>query len=79
MFKPTLDTSDKNLGSGRLLSELGSLGVDRSKLGSLDGATLVNGVASDVHDTAERTRADGNHNGVASVNDLLAADETLST
>ena len=32
-------------------------------LGMLDGATLVNWLASDVHDTAERSWSNGNHDG----------------
>jgi peptide chain release factor 1 len=53
-----LDTSDENLGSGGLLNELGSLGVDRAELVGLDGTALVDGVTSDVDDTAKGGRAD---------------------
>ena len=53
-----LDTSDENLGGGRLLNELGGIGVDRAELVGLDGTALVDGVTSDVDDTAKGGRAD---------------------
>ena len=74
-----LDTSDEDLGSGGLLSEGGSIGVDGKLLLVLDGAALVNGLTSDVHDATEGTVTDGNHDGVASVGSLAATDETLGT
>jgi peptide chain release factor 1 len=74
-----LDTSDQNLGGGRLLDELGSLGVNGEVLISLDRTTLVDGVASDVHDTAKSSGTDGDGDGSASVLSLGASDETLST
>jgi hypothetical protein len=74
-----LDTSDKNLGRGGLVNELGGFGVNGGELGALDGTTLVNGVTSDVHDATESTGTDGNHDGGTSVDDLAATDETLST
>lgn len=45
----------------------------------LDRAALVNWVTSDVHDTAEGTGTDGNHDRVASVGGLGATDKTLGT
>ena len=45
----------------------------------LDGSTTVNGVTSDVHDTAEGTGTDGNHDGVAGIENLLTTDETFGT
>lgn len=46
---------------------------------SLDGATLVNGLANDVHNATECALADGDENGSASVDNLLATNETLCT
>lgn len=74
-----LDTSDQNLGGGGLLDELGRLGVDRQELVSLDGTTLIDWVASDVHDTTKSGRADGDGDGSAGVGALGATDETLGT
>ena len=74
-----LDTSDKNLGRGGLVSELGGFGVDGGELDTLDGTTLVNGVTSDVHDATETAGTDGDLDGGTSVDDLAATDETLST
>lgn len=45
----------------------------------LNGATLVNGLANDVHDAAKRLVTNGNLNGGASVADGLTTDETLGT
>ena len=74
-----LDTGLQDLGSGRLVDERGGVRVDGGELDALDGTTLVNGLANDVHDTAEGRGADGDTNGSTSVNDLLATDETLGT
>lgn len=74
-----LDTGNQNLGSGRLLDELGSLSVNGKVLVGLDGTTLVNGVTSDVHDTTKGSRADGNGDGSTCVLGLGATSETLST
>jgi hypothetical protein len=74
-----LDTSNQDLGGGGLFSEAGGFGVDRSELGSLDGTTLVNGVTSDVHDTTERTRTDGDTDGGASVRAGSTTGKTLGT
>ena len=50
------------------------------KVGSgLDGTTLVNGVTSDVDDTAESTRADGDGDGSTGVAGGSTTDETLGT
>lgn len=67
-----LDTSDEDLSGGGLLDELWGVGVDRSELVGLDGTTLVNGVTSDVHDTAEGGRADGNGDGSTAVSALCS-------
>ena len=74
-----LDTSDQNLSGGGLLGELGRVGVDGEELVGLDGSTLVDGVTSDVHDTSQGSRADGDGDGSAGVGSLGATDETLGT
>lgn len=74
-----LDTSDENLGRGSLLDELGSIGVNGGHPDTLDRATLVNGVTSDVHNTAKGTRADRDLNGRTGINGLCTTDETLGT
>ena len=74
-----LDTSDEDLSGSGLLGEGGSIGVDGHLLLVLDGAALVNGLASDVDDATKSTGTDGNHDGVAGVSGLAATDETLST
>jgi peptide chain release factor 1 len=74
-----LDTSDENLGRGRLLDELRGVGVNRGELVGLDGTTLVNWVTGDVDDTAQGGRADGNGDGSTSVGGLGSTDETLGT
>jgi hypothetical protein len=74
-----LDTSDQNLGRGRLIGERRGVSVNRQELVSLDGSSLVNGVTSDVQDTTESSRADGNSNRSTSVRSLGATNETLGT
>lgn len=74
-----LDTSDKDLSRGGLVNELRGVGVDRSELVGLDGTTLVNGVTSDVHDTAQSTGTDGDGDRGTSIGGLGTTDETLST
>ena len=74
-----LDTRLEDLGGGRLVDERGRLCMDGAELVALDGAALVDGLANDVHDAAERLAADRNTDGRASVDDLLATDETLGT
>jgi hypothetical protein len=74
-----LDTSDENLGGSGLLNELGGLSVDRSVVLGLDGTTLVDGVTSDVHDTAEGGSTDGDGDGSAGVSALGTTGETLGT
>lgn len=53
--------------------------MNRAKLDTLDRTTLVNGLANDVHDTAESSLADGDHDGGAGVDDLGTTNETLGT
>ncbi len=74
-----LDTGLEHLGLGGLVDERGGLDVDGSELLALDGSALVHGLANDVHDAAKGAGADGDLDGEASVDDLLATDETLGT
>merc|ERR1719231_1918758 len=55
------------------------LGVNGLKRLGIDGTTLVNRLANDVHDAAQSSVADGDFNGRASVKHGLTTDETLST
>jgi peptide chain release factor 1 len=74
-----LDTGHENLSSGRLLSEWWSIGVDGSTTISLDWATLINWVTSDVHDATKSLWADWDGDWTTSIVDAVATDETLST
>jgi hypothetical protein len=74
-----LDTSDENLSGSGLLDELGGFLVNGQALVRLDGATLVNGVTSDVHDTAEGLGTDGDGDGSTGVDSGSTSDETLGT
>ena len=47
-----LDTGLEDLGSGRLVDEGRSIGVDGRHLDTLDLSTLVNGLTDHVHDSA---------------------------
>ena len=64
-------------GLGRLVDEQRRLGVDRGGVGGADRAALVDRLADDVHDPAERLRADGHADLRAGVGDLLAAGEAV--
>ena len=74
-----LNTGLQDLGGSRLVDERRGVGVDGGELDALDGTTLVNGLANDVHDTAEGVLADGNTDGCARVNNFLTTDETFRT
>merc|ERR1739844_670593 len=74
-----LDTSDQDLLLDTHLVELGSLGVDGLALGGLDGTPLVNRVTDHVDDPSQSLGPDRVHDGVSSVVDNLATDETLGT
>lgn len=74
-----LDTSDQNLSRGGLLNEQRRLSVDGVELGGLDGTTLVNGVTSDVDDTAQGAGTDGDLDGSTSVVSSNTTGQTLST
>ena len=52
--------------------------MDGKEALGVDGAALVDGLTNHIDDSAEGAGADGNLNGVTSVDDWLAADETLS-
>ena len=53
--------------------------MNGKELGGLDGTTLVNGVTSDVDDTAQGGGTDGNLDGSASVMSGSTTSQTLST
>ncbi len=72
-----LDAGDEDRVVGRLVDEQRRLGVDRGELGRADGAALVNGLTDDVHDAAERFRADRHLDLGAGVGHFGAAHQTL--
>ena len=72
-----LDTGDEDLGLGGLIDEFRGWRVDWRKLLGLDRATFVNRLTDDVHDAAERFRADRDHDRLTKVADRVAANETL--
>ena len=74
-----LDTGDQDFGSGGLLNKLGGRSVDGSQLSALNGASLIDRVTGDVHDTTKGGGADGDLNGVASILSLAASNKTLGT
>merc|ERR1712141_970685 len=74
-----LDTSDQNLLLDTHLVKLGSLGVDGLPLVGLNGTPLVNRVSDHIDDPSQSLGADRDHDGVSSVVDNLATDETLGT
>lgn len=74
-----LDTSDENLGRGGLVDEERGLSVDGGELGGLDGTTLVDGVTSDVDDTAKGGGTDGDGDGGTSVLGSDTTGKTLGT
>lgn len=51
-----LDTGLQNLGDDRLVNERRSVGVDGGHLDSLDGASVVDGLTDDVHDSTAGRR-----------------------
>lgn len=75
----TLNTSDQNFGTGGLINKLGGFCVDGRQLDTLDGTALVDRVASNVHDTTQRSGADRNHDGITSIEARPTTDKTLST
>jgi hypothetical protein len=73
----TLMPVTRNAGLGRLVDEERRVGVDRRGIGVADGAALVDRLADNVHDAAERHRADGDADLVAGVAHRLAAGEAV--
>ena len=72
-----LDAGDENLGFGRLLGVGRRVLVDRAAWLGLDRAGLVDRIADDVDDAAERLVADRNRDRRAGVGDFLTAHETF--
>lgn len=74
-----LDTGFEHLSGCRLVDEWRRIGVNGKHLGAFDGTTLVDGFANDVHDPTQSCGTDGDHDGCASVDDLLTTNETFCT
>ena len=74
-----LDTGLQDFGGGGLVNESGGIGVDGRQLDTLDGASLINGLTDNVHDSTEGLGTDGDGDGRTGVDDLLASDETVGT
>ena len=74
-----LNTRLKDLSSRGLLHERVRVGMNGGQLDTLDRTPLVNGLANDVHNTAEGSSANGDLDGGTRVDHLLTADETLGT
>ena len=72
-----LDPGDEDGGFGRLVDERRGVGVDRGELVASDRALLVDRLADDVHDPAERLGADRDLDLVAGRAHLLAAGQAL--
>ena len=72
-----LDAGDEDRGFGRLVDEQRGLGVDVGEQVAADRAALVDRLADDVHDAAERHRADGHADLAAGGGDALAAGQAL--
>ena len=72
-----LDAGDQDRGLGRLVDERRGLGVDRGRHVAADRAALVDRLADDVHDAAERHRADRHADLRAGGGDFLAAGEAV--
>jgi len=73
-----LNTSNEEFGTLTLINESGGFSVDGSVLISGDGTALIDRLTNDIDDSTEGLGADGNHNGVASVDDILTTHKTLS-
>ena len=68
-----LNASDQNAQFGRLIDEFRGLGMNRGGVGLIDRAALVDRLTDDVHDAAQRGRADRNADLAAGVGHFLAA------
>ncbi len=53
--------------------------MDQLASNTLDGSTLIDRFANDVHDAAQRVTTHGNLDGRPSVNDLLTPNKTFGT
>src|SRR5690606_21420141 len=72
-----LDARLEDLGLGGEVGELRRLAVDGAVVGGVDGAAVVDRLAEEVEDAAERLLADGDAEGAAGVGDLGAAAEAV--
>ncbi len=72
-----LDSGNEDRRFGRLVNEQRSLGVDRHGHVGADRAALVDRLADDVHDPAQRLGPDGNADLGAGVDDFLPAGEPV--
>src|SRR5690606_29619480 len=72
-----LDARDQDFRRGRLLFKGRSLAVDRTVFRGLDRTGFVDRLADDVHDAAERARADRRHDRLAGVHDGLTAGQAF--
>ena len=77
-FPPAhLDARDKNVVGITHVAELRGRGVDGGELVRQDGAALVDRLADDVDNAAERAGADGHRDGCARVDDRRAAGKAV--
>ena len=74
-----LDAGDQDRRVGRLVDELGCLGMDRRTQFGGDRAALVDRLADDVQDATEGGRADRNRDLRAGVGDFLAAGQSVGS
>jgi hypothetical protein len=74
-----LDTRDEHFGGRGLFDELGSIGVNGCQFGGFDGASLIDGIARDVHDTTEGARTDGDSDGRSGICSFVATNKTFGT
>ena len=72
-----LDAGDQHLGLGRLVDEHGRRRVDRGGHLDVDGTALVDRLADDVEDPAQRRLADRDRDRRAGVHDLAAAGQAV--
>ncbi len=72
-----LDARDEDLRLGGLIGERRSRSVDRAPFARLDGAGLVDRLADDVDDAAQRFLADRHGDRTASIANFLTAHETF--
>lgn len=75
----TLDASDQDFSSCRLVNEWWGLGVDGCQFCGLDRATLVDRVTSDIHNASQSARPNRNLDRSAGIVNFPTTDETLGT